>query len=101
MKTLIRMIKPSILRKLVIPYSDMKQVKLRIKVDHRLKFNKYLTFLQQKLDRSDSGYSHLVKFHTEITTLSEDFLKWFKPEESSKLNAILEVGEQDHSLRKR
>jgi DNA cross-link repair 1B protein len=45
METLIRMIKPAILRKLVIPYANFKKVKLRIKVDHRLKFAKYLDFL--------------------------------------------------------
>ena len=42
MKTLVRMIQPCILRKIVIPYANYKQVKLRIKIDHRLKFTKYL-----------------------------------------------------------
>jgi hypothetical protein len=45
MKTLIRLIKPSILRKIVIPYVNFKQIKLRLKIDHRLKFAKYLDFL--------------------------------------------------------
>ncbi len=45
MKTLIRMIKPCILRKIVIPYANFKQIKLRIKIDHRIKFAKYLDFL--------------------------------------------------------
>lgn len=52
METLVRMINPCILRKLVIPYANLKQVKLRMKIDHRLKFNSYLDFLQTKLDKS-------------------------------------------------
>jgi len=39
------MINPCILRKLVIPYTNLKQIKLRIKIDHRLKFSSYLDFL--------------------------------------------------------
>lgn len=46
------MIKPCILRKLVIPYANFRRVKLRIKIDHRLKFAKYLDFLEGKVDRS-------------------------------------------------
>jgi hypothetical protein len=45
METLIRMISPCILRKLVIPYANLKQVKLRITIDHRLKFSNYLDYL--------------------------------------------------------
>lgn len=49
MKTLVKMIRPCILRKIVIPYANFKQIKLRIKIDHRLKFAKYLDFLESKL----------------------------------------------------
>jgi hypothetical protein len=49
MKTLVRMVKPCILRKIVIPFADFKQIKLRMKIDHRLKFAKYLDFLELKL----------------------------------------------------
>ena len=45
MLTFIKMIKPCILRKLVIPYANLKNVKLRIKVNHRLKFAKYLDYM--------------------------------------------------------
>lgn len=71
MKTLISMIRPCILRKIVIPYANFRQIKLRIKIDHRVKFAKYLDFLQSKLDKSESGYSELVKHHTEVYNLSE------------------------------
>ena len=52
METFIRMIRPSILRKLVIPYSNFSKVKLKIKVDHRLKFAKYLDFLEGSVHKS-------------------------------------------------
>ena len=58
------MIRPCILRKLVIPYANLKKVKLKIKIDHRLKFAKYLDFLESKLYKSESGYSQLVRHHT-------------------------------------
>lgn len=95
------MIKPAILRKLVIPYANFKKVKLRIKVDHRLKFAKYLDFLEGSVHKSESGYAHLVRSYTDISALSPQFLKWFDPVEQMKLRHILQVGEQDHSLRKR
>lgn len=71
MQTFIRMIRPSILRKLVTPYSNFKHVKLRVTIDHRIKFSKYLDFLQNSVQKSESGYSYLVKFQTDITTLSK------------------------------
>lgn len=46
------MINPCILRKLVIPYANFRHVKLRIKIDHRLKFAKYLDFLEGSLPKS-------------------------------------------------
>lgn len=52
METLIRMISPCILRKLVMPFANFRHVKLKIKVDHRLKFSKYLDFLEGKVDKS-------------------------------------------------
>ena len=52
------------MRKLVIPYANLKKVKLKIKIDHRLKFAKYLDFLESKLYKSESGYSQLVRHHT-------------------------------------
>jgi hypothetical protein len=45
METLVRMINPCILRKLVIPYANLRQVKLRMTIDHRLKFSSYLDYL--------------------------------------------------------
>lgn len=64
------MINPSILRKIVIPYANFKNVKLKIKIDHRLKFSKYLDFLEGSVQKSESGYAHLVRHYTEIYTLS-------------------------------
>lgn len=61
MQTFIRMIQPCILRKIVIPYANFKQIKLRIKIDHRVKFTKYLEFLQKSVPKSDSGYAKLVR----------------------------------------
>lgn len=46
METFIRMIEPCILRKVVIPYADFKQTKLKMKIDFRLKFAKYLDFCE-------------------------------------------------------
>lgn len=66
MKTFIKMIRPCILRKIVIPYANFKQIKLKIKIDHRIKFAKYLDFIESKLSKSESGYSDLVRHHTEI-----------------------------------
>lgn len=66
METFIRMVKPCILRKVVIPYANFKQVKLRIKIDHRLKFSKYLNYLEKDLYRSESGYAYLVQQYSAI-----------------------------------
>lgn len=52
METLVRMIQPCILRKIVIPYANFKQVRLRIKIDNRLKFAKYLDFIEKDLSHS-------------------------------------------------
>jgi len=92
MQTFIRMIQPCILRKIVIPYANFKQVKLRIKIDHRLKFAKYLEFLQQSVPKSESGYSQLVKEHTTIYNLSSQYLQWFYPKMHSKLLKIFSLG---------
>ena len=46
MTKFIRMIEPCILRKIVISFANLKQVKLRITIDNRLKFAKYLDFLE-------------------------------------------------------
>lgn len=45
MKTLVKLVQPCILRKIVIPFSKFKHVKYRIIIDHRIKFAKYLDFL--------------------------------------------------------
>ena len=52
METFIKMINPCILRKLVIPYANFKNVKLKMKVDHRIKFAKYLDFLEGSVHKS-------------------------------------------------
>lgn len=101
METFIRMVRPSILRKIVIPYANFRKVKLKIKIDHRLKFAKYLDFLEGSVHKSESGYAHLVRNHTDISNLSAEFLKWFDPTQQAHLKSILKVGDQDHSLRKR
>lgn len=103
METFIRMIEPCILRKVVIPYANFKQTKLRIKIDFRLKFAKYLDFLSQQVNHSESGYSFLVKEYTSIHLLGKNYLRWFHPDEQKKLMHILGLGDgsQDHNLRKR
>lgn len=70
MQTFVKMVRPCILRKIVIPYANFRQVKLRIKIDHRLKFSKYLDYLQKEVDHSLSGYAYLIKNHTAIYELS-------------------------------
>ena len=40
------MIQPSILRKIVIPFANFKQVRLKIVIDNRFKFAKYLDFVE-------------------------------------------------------
>lgn len=55
------MVQPCILRKIVIPYANFKQVKLKIKIDFRLKFAKYLDFCMSDMHHSEAGYAHLVK----------------------------------------
>ena len=95
------MVKPCILRKLVIPYSSFRHVKRKIKVDHRLKFAKYLDYIESKVNRSESGYAYLVRNYTEIYKLSSKYLSWFDPAQSESLKGVLGVGEQDHTLRKR
>ena len=52
MEIFIRMIQPCILRKIVIPYANFKQVKLRIKIDHRLKLAKYFDYLEKDMPKS-------------------------------------------------
>jgi DNA cross-link repair 1B protein len=103
MATFIRMVEPCVLRKVVLPYANFKQVKLRLKVDFRLKFAKYLDFLERELHHSDSGYSFLVREYTCIHELSKTYLQWFKPEEQRRLMLALGLGDgsQDHNLRKR
>lgn len=73
------MIQPSILRKIVIPYANFKHVKYHIKIDHRLKFAKYLDFIEGDLQSSESGYAYLVQRHTCIDQLSKTYLQWFQP----------------------
>lgn len=58
------MVKPCILRKLVIPFSALKKTRLTIKIDHRLKFAKYLDFLEGSVEKSESGYAYLVRTYT-------------------------------------
>lgn len=80
METLIRLVRPSILRKIVIPYANFKHVKLRIKIDHRIKFAKYLDFLESELNRpGKSGYAQLVRDYTAVDKLSKQYLQWFNP----------------------
>jgi hypothetical protein len=97
------MIQPCILRKIVIPYTNFRQVKLRIKIDHRLKFSKYLDYLEKEAFKSNSGYAYLVQNYTAINELSKQFLHWFYPHEQDKLMKLfgLGKGEQNHDLRKR
>lgn len=103
METFIRMISPCILRKIVIPYANFRQVKLRIKIDHRLKFAKYLDFLEKDAYKRTSGYSYLVQNYTAIHELSKSFLHWFYPHEQDKLMNLFALGggKQNHDLRKR
>jgi hypothetical protein len=101
METFIRMVRPSVLRKMVVPFAMFRKTKLRIKIDHRLKFGKYLDWLEGAVEHSESGYAQLVREHTEVHTLSADFLRWFDPRVQVRLRSILKVGEQDHRLRKR
>lgn len=70
MSTFIRMIRPSILRRVVNKFANFKQVKLRIVIDNRLKFAKYLDFLENMSANTDSGYYNLVKQYTNIEELS-------------------------------
>ena len=51
METLVRMIQPCILRKIVIPYANFKQVKLRMDIDHRLKFAKYIEYVEKNMNK--------------------------------------------------
>lgn len=87
----------------MIPYANFKQIKLRIKIDHRIKFAKYLDFIESKLDKSESGYSHLVRHHTTIYELSENYLKWFEKKKQKNLMKTFGLGDgsQNHDLRKR
>jgi hypothetical protein len=103
MKTLVRMVKPCVLRKIVIPYANFRQVKLRIKIDHRLKFANYLDFLENKLEKSESGYSDLVRYHTTVYNLSKEYLEWFDRKKQRHLMRMFGLGngEQNHNLRKR
>ena len=104
METLVRMIQPCILRKIVIPYANFKQVKLRMDIDHRLKFAKYIEFVEKNMNKkSESGYNNLVKDYTTIYNLSKDYLSWMYPQKQVKLmkNLGLGKGKQDHNLRKR
>lgn len=64
------MIRPCILRRVVNKFANFKQVKLRIVIDNRLKFAKYLDFLENMSANTDSGYYNLVKQYTNIEDLS-------------------------------
>lgn len=75
MSEFIRIIRPAILRKIVIPYENFKLVKLKAKIDNRLRFTKYISKFE-KIDNSQSGYSELVRRYTDITSLSSKYLKW-------------------------
>ena len=97
------MIRSSILRKVVIPYANFRQVKLRMKIDHSLKFSKYLDFVEKDLYRSTSGYAYLVREYTAVHELSRQFLQWFYPQMQRKLMTMFGLGngDQNHGLRKR
>lgn len=103
MATLVRLVQPCILRKIVIPYANFRQTRLRIKIDHRLKFAKYLDFLEREANHSESGYALLVREYTCIHQLSKKFLQWFDPDKQRQLMALFGLGngEQNHELRKR
>lgn len=88
MTEFIAAIRPSILVKLVVPYEKFKLTKMKARIDNRLRFSKYLDRLG-KLDRSQSGYSHLVRQHTDITSLSSDYLKWMDPLAQQNLLKVL------------
>lgn len=101
MSEFVRFIKPSILVKLVVPYDKFKVVRMKQQIDNRLKFSKYLDKLA-KIHHSGSGYSHLVRSYTDITSLSEAYRRWMDP--SAQLNLLRMLGldrQPDHTLRKR
>ena len=98
-------VRPAILRRVVNKFANFRQVRLRIVIDNRLKFAKYLDFLERmgSSSNTDSGYYNLVKQYTSIEDLSQNFLRWFYPDDQKRLMTVLGLGDgtQDHTLRKR
>lgn len=101
MSEFIKSIRPAILRKIVIPYEKFKHVKYKVQINNRLRLSKYIETLE-KIGKSKSGYSDLVRRHTDITALSNEYLTWMKEDNQDRLLRALGLTMQpDHSLRKR
>ena len=86
METFIRMVQPCILRKIVIPYANFKQIKLRIKIDHRLKFSKYLDLERRLKKVSFKSNLHVRAMNARV--LSGHGLTW---NDSVAVRAALQV----------
>lgn len=75
MSTLIKLIKPATLYKLVIPYETFKEIRFNKVVNNRLKLAIYLN-KYEKMKKSKAGYSELVLKYTDLTKLSKEYLEW-------------------------
>jgi DNA cross-link repair 1B protein len=100
MSEFVSVVRPAILRKLVVPYEKFKIVKYKATIDTRKRLAMYLDKLNN-IHKSESGYSYLMKHHTDITTLSERYLKWMSETAQMNLLRVLGLNRQpDHNLRK-
>ena len=100
MSTFIKLIRPASVYKLVIPFETFKEIRYNKVVDNRLKLAKYLHKLE-RIHKSKSGFSWIVKHHTDIVKLSKEYLGWMYPERQEELMKALRIGKPDHSLRKK
>lgn len=98
METFIKTIKPSILRKLVVPFERFPQE--RNKNFDCLKV--FLNYTKSLNKNGESSYSLFKKLHTDFLSLSEEYKYWMNSDRQKSLRKKLGIAEQpDIRLRKR
>lgn len=98
METFIKSIKPSILKKLVVPFERFPQERNK-NFDFLKSFMNYVNGLNKN---GESSYSHLKKLHTDFFSLSSKYKCWMSQENQKYLRKKLGIPDKpDLSLRKR
>ena len=98
METFVKSIRPSILRKLVVPFERFAQER-----NKNFNFLQYYANYVKGLNKNgESSYTLMKKIHTDFFSLSEKFKYWMTEEKQIELRKKLGIADKpDISLRKR